>query len=180
IPAALCMSMIKYSMDSFPEESMSPKAILKNLNRVVGRNIDSTMFITMIYAHYDPTTCNLLFSSAGHEPGFYYNASEDTFTELKARGLVLGVTEDVNYEERTIEIHENDLVIFLTDGVTECRDGDRFIEIEEVLDVIRQYVDLPAQEMVDRVYKHFEKLQDFHLKDDFSLLILRKRFKENK
>lgn len=179
IPAALCMSMIKYSMDSFPEELMSPRAILQNLNRVVERNIDATMFITMIYAHYSPETCKLVFSSAGHEPAFYYNASEDRFTEITAKGLVLGVMKDVAYEERTLQICENDFVIFLTDGVTECRDGERFIEINEVLDVIRKYVDLPAQEIVNQVYKHFEKLQDFQLKDDFSLLILRKQFKQN-
>lgn len=174
IPAALCMSMIKYSMDSFPEGSMSPHAILRNLNRVVERNIDSNMFITMIYAQYAPKTCKLTFSSAGHEPGFYYNASEDRFTEITAKGLVLGVSKDVDYEERELEINENDLVIFLTDGVTECRDGERFIELNEVLDVIRKYVDLPAQEMVNQVYKYFERLQDFQLRDDFSLLILRK------
>lgn len=174
IPAALCMSMIKYSMESIPEESMSPRAILKNLNRVVERNVDSNMFITMVYAHYTPTTSKLNFSSAGHEPGFYYNASEDRFTEITAKGLVLGVSKEVDYEEQELVINENDLVIFLTDGVSECRDGDRFIEIEEVLDIIRKYVDLPAQEMVNQVYKYFEKLQDFQLRDDFSLLILRK------
>src|SRR5690625_4857181 len=43
VPAALCMSMIKYSMDSFPEESMNPQTILKNLNRVVERNVDPSM-----------------------------------------------------------------------------------------------------------------------------------------
>lgn len=174
IPAALCMSMIKYSMESIPEESMSPRAILKNLNRVVERNVDANMFITMVYAHYTPATCKLNFSSAGHEPGFYYNASEDRFTEITAKGLVLGVSKEVDYEERELVINENDLVIFLTDGVSECRDGDRFIEIEEVLDVIRKYMDLPAQEMVNQVYKYFEKLQDFQLRDDFSLLVLRK------
>lgn len=178
IPAALCMSMIKYSMDSMPEETMSPPAILRNLNRVVERNIDASMFITMVYAHYSPESCELVFSSAGHEPGFYYDASTDEFTEITAKGLVLGVMNEVDYEERTIEIAKNDMVIFLTDGVTECRDGDRMIEIDEVLDVIRKYVDLPAQEMVEQVYRHFEKLQDFQLKDDFSLLILRKQFKQ--
>ncbi|MHA6253007.1 PP2C family protein-serine/threonine phosphatase [Oceanobacillus sp. CAU 1775] len=180
VPAALCMSMIKYSMDSMLEESLSPRAILRNLNRVVEKNVDASMFITMVYAHYYPETCELLFSSAGHEPGFYYDASKDTFSEITSKGLVLGVMEEVEYEERRLTINKNDLVIFLTDGVTECRDGDRFIEIDEVLDVIRKYVHLPAQEIVEAVFKHFEKLQDFHLKDDFSLLILRKQFSQDK
>jgi len=174
IPAALCMSMIKYAMDSYPEESMSPKSILRNLNRVVERNVESNMFVTMVYAQYSPTTSMLNFASAGHEPGFYYNSKEDSFTEIDTRGLLLGVSKEADYDERELEIKENDMVIFLTDGVTECRDGERFIEIHEVLDVIRKYAYLPAQEMVDQVYKYFERLQEFQLEDDFSLLILRK------
>src|SRR5699024_5073946 len=54
VPAALSMSMIKYAMDSFDEEIMSPSAILRNLNAVVERNVASNMFITMFYGHFLP------------------------------------------------------------------------------------------------------------------------------
>ncbi|MFS0748986.1 PP2C family protein-serine/threonine phosphatase [Oceanobacillus sp. 1P07AA] len=174
IPAALCMSMIKYAIDSYPEESMRPKTILKNLNRVVERNIDPSMFITMCYAHYHPSENILRFSSAGHEPGYFYHAKTDTFEEIKMKGLVLGVMPDATYQEIDLTMDDNDMVILLTDGVTECRDGDRFIETEEVLQVIRQYAHLSAQEMVDSVYKHFERLQGFQLRDDFTLFAIRK------
>ncbi|AXI08043.1 phosphoserine phosphatase [Oceanobacillus zhaokaii] len=174
IPAALCMSMIKYAIDSFPEDKMSPGMILKNLNRVVERNVDPSMFITMVYSQYHPLESKLKYASAGHEPGFYYNAKNGTFVELETEGLLLGVLPDTDYKQYELEIHENDMLIFLTDGVTECRDGERFIEMEEVLNVIKQYIDLPAQELVTNVYKHFERLQNFQLADDFTLLILRK------
>lgn len=174
VPAALCMSMIKYSMDSFPEESMNPQTILKSLNRVVERNVDPSMFITMFYAQYLPSESKLHYASAGHEPGFYYNAIEDTFEEIETKGLVLGVSLDAEYKQYERYINKNDMVILLTDGVTECRQGERFIESEEVLDVIRHYAHLPAQEMVNQVYKHFERLQNFQLRDDFTLIILRK------
>ncbi|GAB3045266.1 SpoIIE family protein phosphatase [Virgibacillus ainsalahensis] len=174
IPAALCMSMIKYSMDSYPEESMSPRAILKNLNRVVERNVDPSMFITMFYAQYLPSESKLQYASAGHEPGFYFNAEKNTFEEIAAKGLVLGVSSDTDYRQFELPISKGDMVILLTDGVTECRDGERFIETEEVLEVILKYAELPAQDMVNQVYKHFERLQDFQLRDDFTLCILKK------
>lgn len=174
IPAALCMSMIKYAMDSYPEDSMEPKSILKNLNRVVERNVDASMFITMLYAQYLPCEHKLHYASAGHEPGFYYDAEKGTFTEIETKGLVLGVSSDAEYEQYELKVNKGDMVILLTDGVTECRDGDRFIESEEILEVIKSYEDLPAQEMVNKVYKHFERLQDFELRDDFTLLILRR------
>ncbi|MDL4839056.1 PP2C family protein-serine/threonine phosphatase [Aquibacillus rhizosphaerae] len=174
IPAALAMSMIRYSMDSFPENQRFPSEILQNLNRVVERNVDPSMFITMFYGLYNPLTSSFKYSSAGHEPGFFYDAKKDEYREIRAKGLVLGVMNDVTYEQFEIKINEQDMVILLTDGVTECRVGDRFIERDEVLDVIKQYAHLPAQEAVELVFKHFERLQDFHLRDDFTLIIIRK------
>lgn len=174
VPAALCMSMIKYSMDSFPEESMSPPAILGNLNRVVERNVDPSMFITMFYAQYLPAEQTLRYSSAGHEPGFFYHKKEDRFEEMETKGLVLGVSADTTYKRYERQIQTGDMIIILTDGVTECRQGDRFIETAEVLDVIRSYADLLAQDMADQVYKYFERMQNFELRDDFTLIILRK------
>ena len=47
VPAALCMSMIKYSLDSFPERVYDPRSILGSLNRVVERNIE------LHYVYYD-------------------------------------------------------------------------------------------------------------------------------
>ncbi|HLR67307.1 PP2C family protein-serine/threonine phosphatase [Virgibacillus alimentarius] len=174
VPAALCMSMIKYSMDSFPENAMQPKSILENLNRVVERNVDPSMFITMFYAQYQPKDNKLHYASAGHEPGFYYNAKRDKFEEIEAKGLVLGVSLDAKYHQYNLHINKDDMIILLTDGVTECRQGERFIEREEVLNVIRDHAHLSAQEMVDRVYKYFQRLQNFQLRDDFTLIILRK------
>ncbi len=63
--------MIKYSLDSFPDSLRTPDVILENLNRVVERNVDTSMFITMFYGLFDPHTSLLKFSSAGHEPGFF-------------------------------------------------------------------------------------------------------------
>ncbi|MBM7543277.1 PP2C family protein-serine/threonine phosphatase [Amphibacillus cookii] len=175
IPAALAMSMIKYSMDSFPENQRQPSMILENLNRVVERNVDPSMFITMFYGLYNPESETFSYASAGHEPGFYYHASKDKFEEIEARGLVLGATEHTTYQQFVNHIKKDDCIILLTDGVTECRVGDRFIERDEVLQVIKDYIHLPAQEAVDSVYKYFERLQDFHLRDDFTLIIIRKK-----
>jgi sigma-B regulation protein RsbU (phosphoserine phosphatase) len=174
VPAALCMSMIKYAMESYPEENKTPSSILYNLNRVVERNVDPGMFITMLYAQYSPDEKKVIYASAGHEPGFYYNAETESFTEMETKGLVLGVTPETEYQEFEQEMNEGDMAVFFTDGVTEAKDGDRFIETEELLDVIRTYIHLPAQEMVDQVYKYFERLQGFELRDDFTLAVLKK------
>lgn len=68
VPAALCMSMIKYAMDSLPsEQQLKPSLLLENLNRVVEQNVGDSMFITMMYGYYNRTTADFHYSGAGHE-----------------------------------------------------------------------------------------------------------------
>lgn len=174
VPAALCMLMIKYALDSFPKDIMAPKKILKNLNRVVEQNVEPGMFITMFYGQYLPEISLLRYASAGHEPGVYFSRSSGAFTDLKAKGLVLGVLPHSIYEQYEVKILPGDMIILFTDGVTECRCGENFIERTDVLNIIKQYIDLPAQETVEHVYKYFERLQDFQLEDDFTLLIIKR------
>lgn len=175
VPAALSMSMIKYSLDSLDGKEDSPKRILKQLNRVVEQNIASNMFITMFFVEFNPTRNLLTYASAGHEPGFFYNAEKDTFEEIEADGLVLGVLEHTNYNEYQKEMKQDDFIVLLTDGVTECKYKDRFITREEVLQVIRKFMYLSPENLVAAVYNHFANLDEFELKDDFTLIILKKK-----
>src|SRR5690625_1312157 len=174
VSAALSMSMIKYALDSFHDELMNPSAILRHLNRVVERNVASNMFITMFYGQFFPSSNIFRFSSAGHEPGYHYRAKEGKFFEINAQGLVLGVLKHTYYTQYEIQFEPGDYIVLLTDGVTECLRSDRFIEREEVLEVIEQYSHLSAQEQVHQVYFHFNHLDDFELKDDFTLMIIKK------
>ncbi|OEH93071.1 PP2C family protein-serine/threonine phosphatase [Bacillus solimangrovi] len=175
IPAALCMSMIKYTMESHSETRMNPQSVLENLNRVVEQNVDPSMFITMLYGVYDLRNHCFSYASAGHEPGFRYIAEKGRFEDLFTKGLVLGVSRNATYKEYRCKLESNDMIILLTDGVTECRSGNDFIERETISEIIKENIHLPAQEIVDNVYRRLEKLQDFELRDDFTLIIIRRQ-----
>lgn len=174
IPAALCMSMIKYSMDSMPDDSQAPGDVLERLNRVVEQNVDPTMFITMFSGLYYPENHTFHYSSAGHEPGFFYNGEKGTFEELKAKGLLLGVDKKAKYKEYERKVEVGDAILLMSDGVTECRTEDGFLEVDTLIGYIEKYIQLGAQDIADKVYKELEYLQDFQLRDDFTLIILKR------
>ncbi|WP_181186150.1 SpoIIE family protein phosphatase [Alkalicoccus urumqiensis] len=174
VPAAMSMSMIKYAMDTLTNNQMQPGFVLESLNRVVERNIDEDMFITMMYGVYHPDKHHFYFASAGHEPGFFYHASTDTFETLEEKGLVLGVFPRVAYKEQSFELSPGDFVVFLSDGVTESRVDGEFIEREQITDMIRERLHLSAQEIVDEIFQELEKAQEFQLRDDFTLMLLRR------
>ncbi|MDN4527291.1 PP2C family protein-serine/threonine phosphatase [Fictibacillus fluitans] len=174
IPAALCMSMIKYAMDSLPEQRMQPNLLLENLNRVVEQNVHPNMFITMLYGLYDTDVHKFFYAGAGHEPGFFYKAETDEFEDMFAKGLVLGVSRTTKYKEYEKQLDQGDMIILLSDGVTECRTSKGFIERDEIVALIREHMHKPVQEIVDSVFTELERLQEFELRDDFTLIILKR------
>ena len=119
IPAALAMSMIKFGMDSYGHSQL-PSDGLKRLNRVVEKNVNQNMFVTMFYGLYEELNHLLYCSSAGHEPGYVYRAETEEFEEISVRGRVLGVSEQTRYKQQEIPVYLDDLVIIFTDGVTEA------------------------------------------------------------
>lgn len=174
IPAALCMSMIKYAMDSQPDNLQEPNKILENLNWVVEQNVDPSMFITMFYGMYHSETHIFSYSSAGHEPGFLYRHKTGDFSEIEAKGLLLGVEKRTKYKQYEQPIDVGDMIILMSDGVTECRSEEGFIEKEILISYIKKYIHLPSQEIVTSIFKELEKLQHFQLRDDFTLIILKR------
>ncbi|RAL22044.1 PP2C family protein-serine/threonine phosphatase [Thermoflavimicrobium daqui] len=174
IPAALCMSMIKYSMDRFDDQPLSPSEVLRGLNTVVERNVDSSMFITMVYGVYDSLNHHFRYATAGHEPGLVYKASDGEFHDLETQGLVLGVAKDVDYPEYTIELSLGDAIILFSDGVTECKVDGKFLQREQLKQIICEYLELPAQQAVEAIYQRLFEMTKYSMKDDQTIMIIKR------
>ncbi|MEH7155330.1 PP2C family protein-serine/threonine phosphatase [Neobacillus drentensis] len=175
IPAAICMSMIKYALDSLPESRKSPHFVLESLNKVVEENLEEGMFITMFYGMYDTVNHSFTYGAAGHEQGFYYHSAANSFEDLATKGLVLGVDQNFTYEQYQKQVEPGDMIVLLSDGVTEARTEEGFIERSVITGLIQKYKHLTAQEMVEQIYRELEKMQNYEMNDDFTLIILRRK-----
>lgn len=174
VPAALCMSMIKYAMDSFYHQQLRPKDILRNLNTIVERNVDPSMFITMVYGVYDIASHRFVYSGAGHEPGFFYDATSGSFRDLETKGLVLGVSREVDYPEYTVELKPGDAVILFSDGVTECRIEGEFLDRAQLREQLSAHIDQKAQEVAEEIYDECFHLANFEQHDDHTMIVIRR------
>lgn len=174
IPAALAMSMIKFGMDSYGHSQL-PSDGLKRLNRVVEKNVNQNMFVTMFYGLYEEMNHLLYCSSAGHEPGYVYRAETESFEEIEVRGRVLGVNQNTRYQQQEIRIELNDLVVIFTDGVTEARSSDgKFIAKDYLLNLIHQYKHMHPQDIVQLLYEAILKIQNPNKRDDMTILIIKR------
>ena len=181
IPAGLLMTMLRGMLRAEVLTGLPPDRILHDLNQLAINDLDqSHRFVTLFYSDFDPRTRKLRFANAAHNPPLLWKSADQKIVKLDAEGFVLGIQKDAEYHCGEIKLHENDLVLYYTDGVIDTSNslGERFDEerlIRTLTKLCKQ--SYTSQEILNRIFK---KLDDFtgqnrHLEDDASMVILQLR-----
>jgi sigma-B regulation protein RsbU (phosphoserine phosphatase) len=105
-------------------------------NRLICEDSKTSMFVTLFYAILDANKKTLTYVNAGHNPPVFLHGDDHSITLLKAEGIALGVIEDIELETVEIPLHENDLLVLYTDGVTEAENKDDELYGEERLEKV--------------------------------------------
>jgi phosphoserine phosphatase RsbU/P len=121
ISAALLMASLQAALRSqllAPDsEKMSTGELVGRLNMHMVRNTADDRFATFFIAVYDSATRTLRYTNAGHLPGFLI--ANGTAKHLDKGGMVLGVMEDYVYEEGSVIVPPNALLVEYSDGLIE-------------------------------------------------------------
>ncbi len=177
IPAGLLMTMLRGMLRAEVLTGLPPDRILHDLNQLAINDLDqSHRFVTLFYSDYDPRTKKLRYANAAHNPPLLWKSSEQKIIKLDTEGLVLGLQEDAEYQCGEINLNENDLILYYTDGVTDTSNalGERFDE-ERLITIFSKFCkqSYSSQEILNKIFK---KLDDFtgqnrHLEDDASMVV---------
>jgi sigma-B regulation protein RsbU (phosphoserine phosphatase) len=121
ISAALLMASLQAALRSqllaAGSEMMSTAELVARLNMHMVLNTADDRFATFFIAVYDSATRTLRYTNAGHLPGFLI--SNGTSKHLDKGGMVLGVVEDYVYEEGSVKVPPNALLVQYSDGLVE-------------------------------------------------------------
>jgi sigma-B regulation protein RsbU (phosphoserine phosphatase) len=122
VPAALMMALSRTVVRTAAADGRSPSAALTLANELILKDSRGDLFVTAFYAALDPSG-RLTYANAGHNRPLWLRSRTGQIEELAARGIALGVLEDIELEERAIRVTPGDILIFYTDGVTEAMDA---------------------------------------------------------
>jgi sigma-B regulation protein RsbU (phosphoserine phosphatase) len=121
ISAALLMASLQAALRSqvlvAGSETMSTAELVSRLNKHLVRNTGDDRFATFFIAVYDSATRNLRYTNAGHLPSFLI--CKDSALHLDKGGMVLGVVEDYCYEEGSVVVAPDSLLVGYSDGLVE-------------------------------------------------------------
>lgn len=169
-PAALLMSNVQASVRALAETR--PLELARQLNRSVRRNTTPGRFVTFFYASLDTRAQTLSFTNAGHCPPVLLR-SNGAVERLESGGAVLGVFEDWDYQEASVQLRSGDRLIFFSDGITEAESAARepFGE-ERLVEMARALRHQPAEQIKDRILESVSGFCGGRAGDDITLVVV--------
>jgi serine phosphatase RsbU (regulator of sigma subunit) len=152
--SALLMASTRAYLRALARTHTDVSELLTIANDILVDDMGTDHFVTLSFAVLDPWKRSLVYASAGHPTGYILNAAGGVKAWLKSTSAPLGFLPDNGFPSSgELPLAPGDLLLFLTDGITEARapDGTPF-ESQRALDVVRLYHRDSAQQIVSNLY----------------------------
>jgi len=154
---------------------IEPGLTLERLNKILFKDTETDLFISLFYALWEPEASKLSYANAGHNPPLLF-APEQPARTIAEHGMVLNVDQDAKYETYQLDCSPHEMLVLYTDGVTEAAntDGDLF-ELHRLEHLVLGMDDWKAQSVADRIaerVKLFTAQPD--LLDDVTAIVIRR------
>jgi phosphoserine phosphatase RsbU/P len=180
IAAALMMASLQASLRS--EATRAPEnlaAAVASVNRLVYEASSSNRYATFFYGQYDPAQGKFDYVNAGHNPPLLFRQANGhvEVIRLQSGGTVVGLLEDVRYEQGSVQISPGDILVAFTDGISEAMNpADEEWGEDCLMDSIRASIcgASSAQELMECTFAaatQFAGTAPQH--DDMTLVVLR-------
>ena len=124
VPAALFMAVSKTLVKMEASKGLPAAEVLSRVNRQLAQDNPSLMFVTLFLGILNVRTGEVEYSSGGHDPPYVLSASGEIQPLELTDGVMLGVTEDLNYQSKKNLLQKGETIFLYTDGVTEAKNPD--------------------------------------------------------
>ena len=154
VPAGLFMMSSRTLLKGAAIGSEDPGMALTTVNDVLTSDNTEMMFVTVLYAVYDPRTREFTYASGGHDSPLVVHADGSATLLPHTGGIALGVLPEVRYASRTVTLQPGDTMLLYTDGVTEAQspDGAQY-GLERLRELFREGAPTAAEEATAGIFR---------------------------
>jgi sigma-B regulation protein RsbU (phosphoserine phosphatase) len=180
IPASLLMAICRTNLRQIALRHRSPSRVLAELNQTMSNDIQSGLYVTMLYAIVDVARNIVTLARAGHElPLFVRRDSTAGLARIDyvgSEGMALGMVPDDVFsaviEDRTESLAPGDVLVLYTDGLTEApNDEGKEFSGARLADVVHAHRSRPSREINDAILENVRLFAgDVPQRDDFTLV----------
>ncbi|MEU2923985.1 SpoIIE family protein phosphatase [Streptomyces sp. NPDC007251] len=173
--AAAVTGLARHALRLLAREGLSGPAVLERLNSAILDEGDRSRFLTLLYGEMRPQedgSAELKVVCAGH-PLPLRLRQDGTVTAAAEPQPLLGVIEDLELHEETVTLDPGDVLLCVTDGVTERREGTRMLGDDGLADVLTTCTGLTAGAVAARIMRAVERFASDAPSDDMAILAMR-------
>lgn len=124
VPAALFMMSSRTLLKGAAIGRGAPGEVLSEVNELLTEDNEAFMFVTVLYAVFDPDTGTLIYANGGHNNPLLVHADGTSEELAMTGGIALGVMPGLEYRESDVILAEGDSLILYTDGVSEAMNAE--------------------------------------------------------
>ncbi|MCZ4513734.1 SpoIIE family protein phosphatase [Streptomyces sp. ActVer] len=173
--AAAVTGLARHALRLLAREGFGGPAVLERLNSAILDEGARSRFLTLLYGELWPQedgSALLKVVCAGHP--LPLRLRQDGTVEPAAEPQpLLGVMEDLELYEQTITLDPGDVLLCVTDGVTERREGTRMLGDDGLTDVLTTCTGLTAGAVAARIMRAVERFASDAPSDDMAILAMR-------
>ena len=176
LPAALLMASIRGMLRLRAAMPGTLEEIVADVNRQYVRDVESEgRFMTLFLARVNLEDHLMEWVRAGHDPAIIYDAAKDSFTDIKGRGTVLGISPDTVFVRQSISIHSGQVLCMFTDGIPETRNAQGIhFGRERLCQAIRRHAAETARRMVLSILEDVSEFRGAQKQeDDLTIMIVK-------
>ena len=151
--------------------------ILGTVNDLLCADLGGGRFVTCFCGMLNPSDAGMSFASAGHGPLLFYNRRSDSFSQVAATALPLGIMEQTpRGQAAQYRFETGDFAAITTDGFFESADrqGAQF-GMARMMEALRGDRNLPAARMIENLRRAVEEFtHGAPQADDLTAVVIRK------
>jgi serine phosphatase RsbU (regulator of sigma subunit) len=174
--AAAVTGLTRHALRILAREGHDVPTVLDRLNALIVDEGSRAPFVTLIHGELVPASgeaVTVCLVCAGHPPPLVLRSAGDVETVAESQPL-LGVLEGVRFGQSTVRLCPGDVLLCVTDGVTERRSSGRLLDDGGGLrDLLRQCSGLSAGSVVARIQRAVREFGSGPPADDVALLVFR-------
>jgi sigma-B regulation protein RsbU (phosphoserine phosphatase) len=163
-------------MAAWPEGvEVSPSALLSLLNHQLYESTPPEKYATLFVGIYDGRVHRLTYSNGGHLPPILIS-DDGAVRRLEAGGTVVGLFDNISYEEGAVEMRPGEIFLAYSDGVTEPENDFGEFGEQRLIDLVRENRHLPLPQISQIVTTAVDDwIGDKEQPDDVTLVLARAR-----
>lgn len=173
--AAAVTGLARHALRLLAREGLGGPAVLQRLNAAILDEGARSRFLTLLYGELHPQPDGgalMKVVCAGHPLPLRLRPNGEVLAAADPQPL-LGVIEDLDLYEQTLTLDPGDVLLCVTDGVTERREGTRMLGDDGLAEVLTTCTGLTAGAVASRVLRAVERFAAEPASDDMAILAFR-------